>query len=185
MKKTSFFYYFLIIGLFIISIFNACKDDEKTPILPPKYDFESKSFGVTILNDSLAGNYLEYAKSDNDNYLSLMCSYIVHNKTQANLDYNIKLEKIQTNPNHYIKFCIGKTCNLNELSVIPDIWYNDEPLTFVPNGNTNPYVDSYVEMWSGLTEVTPGLNKFKLTYTNVKDPTDFVSFYLIFNFTTD
>ena len=174
MKKTSFFY-LLMAGLII---FTACKDPVEPK--PTTTGLESKSFIVEQLKDSVAGNYADYVKSEN----SLKCSYIVRNKTNATIQYNVSIAKLQFEPSHWITHCIGSCILPTQMSYFADLWDPGNSTDLVPGGQTNPEMDSYIEMWSGESSLTckPGINKLKVTYTNAKDPTDFVYFTLTFNF---
>ena len=188
MKKTSFFYYSLMLGLCVSLIFTACKDDDKDSI-KPKTELESKSFIVTLLNDSVAGPYLNHTISnDFGEVFPLICTYIVKNKTNGNVDFHIKIEKLQAEPDHYMYYCIGNSCpqDPQKVSTKPDVWIDTEDWakTFAPGEETNPDGNSYIKMYSGNNplDAIPGLNKFRITYYNEKDESDYVRFVLTFNF---
>ena len=187
MKRTSFFYYSLMLGVFVALTFTAC-DDPKDP--EPTNPLESKSFKVTDLDSVAKGNFSEHAySSEFDTYLK--CKYVVHNKTNDSVKYHIKLEKIEAEPSHQIMFCILESCVQNAVSVIfPGLGLphtTTEPKTFTPKGaegSTTYPDDSYIKMWSGasIEDSKPGVNKFRLTYSNANDPSDYVTFVLSFNF---
>jgi hypothetical protein len=182
MKKTPFFYYSLLVGLLVLFTFSACKDKDDDDTKKPE---TKPSFEVIELIDSVAGNYLVCGDASSP----LKCSYIVRNRTKDTIKYHIKLEKIQTEPDHFIEYCIGAVCVNQKVSAMLPIWSSDFPLTFIPNGQTNPDANSYIKMWSknplSIDDTFPpkaGMNRFRVTYYNVADETDFVSFVLTYNF---
>jgi hypothetical protein len=186
MKKTPFYYYFLILGLFITLIFSACKDE---PHIEPPSDnvLKSKSFEVIDLHDSVAGNYSSYPKIGfGGGYSSsLKCSYIVRNITSDTIKYHIKLERLEANLEHYMQYCIGTACETPKVSDMPNPWTTAPfPNTFLPNGQTDAMNNSYIGMWSGAGAATtqPGLNKFRVTYSNAFNTSDYVTFVLTYNF---
>ena len=196
MKKTSFFCYLLMLGFFISLTFNACKDDPEIP--PPTTNgniLKSKSFEVTELNDSVSGDFALHFHQPDTNFdppiqkLPLKCSYVVRNITNDKVKYHTKIEAIESIFTHKIEQCMGDACLTNTVSEMFGLfgeWKSNSnwPNVFVPNGTTHPDLNSYIKMWAGETaeDVVPGLNKFRVTYTNAADATDYVSFILTFNF---
>jgi len=183
MKKTPFFYYLLILGLFISLAFNACKD----PVDPPK---PSKSFEVTLLKDSVYGEYPSYFYIQGGSPASLKCTYIVRNVKNDSVRYHVKIEALESVLTHRMTLCIGMTCEeatIADLFGFLGVWPKNIglPNVFAPKQATDPATNSYLEMWAGsdsAENTKPGINKFRVTYTNADDPTDYVSFILTFNF---
>lgn len=178
MKKISFFYV-LIIGLIINFTFNGCKEDPIPPPPPPNDGLESKSFIVEQLKDSVAGYY----KDNVDIATALECSYILRNKTNDIIEYNVSIERVQAEPSHSIIHCIVVCISpMNMTNFFDDMgkWTPGFSYTISPNAQTNPKADSYIKMWTG--NEMPGVDKLKITYSNANDPTDFVYFTLTFNF---
>ena len=183
MKKISFFSFSLLLGLCITLMFSGC-DKDKVVDTPPISDnvLVSKSFKVDDLKDSVKYNY----PGEIETFFELLkCSYVVSNITSGTVKYHIKIERIEAVPEHIMEYCVAEACHRHKVSERPEEWRITEfPATFNVGGKTNPNTDGYIGMMPAISivDATPGLNKFRVTYYNAEDESDFVRFTLIFNF---
>jgi len=179
--------------LFITSFFFSCKDDKDDNNNVYENIFESKSFSVHNLVDSVYGDYTEH---NGANFTAgLKCKFAIKNKTDQILKYYVTIERIEMVKEHYMEYCFGGNCRTWKGSSQETIWYSpkgEDPempvWQFSPNAITNADSDTYLIFKSGNDNdippipSMPGITKFKITYTNIDDPKDFITFICFCNF---
>ena len=153
--------------------FNFLKAEEK---------LISESFEITELYNELSGNYLEHTLAISaDAYLKAM--WRITNISQEPVTFDVFLEKISMTNGHLLRHCVLGFCSdpLNS-SQIPAVQQSGFSFILEPGASFDPNTETYLAMFSGQNIAVVGKDTFRVTYRNVDNEDDYVTFLCTWDF---
>ena len=147
----------------------------------------SESFEIQNLVNEVSGFYLDYSvehtTTTGQEIPGLVASWRIVNNTENNITYNVIVEKIRMHSSHWINNCLGEGCYMTNESQTPKVRTSTN-LTLFSKSERFSYYDQYLPVFSGWlsNNAAPGIDTFKITYRNVNDSDDYVTFLCIWDF---
>ena len=139
----------------------------------------SESFEVSELNNEVSGHYLDHITPL---FNALKASWKVTNISSNTVIFNVTLENISMGDSHLLEYCIGEACSFLYSTSL--VWHSSNTMELAPGAATKPILDSYLAMYSGndSSDAIAMVDTFRVTYKNVNNNEDYVSFFCIWDF---